>query len=295
MSTHETKLETAALEVMTLRDAVKKAAKNKSQNTNVFFTDPTMEWSARVKTARIAKKLSQQELADLLQVHPGVIVRLENGYVERVKRNFLPPLADALGVDTSWIMTGIGKGVDKEVLPPPERKKMMSSSRVVGQYTVVPGYKWSEERDGKVASYALQPRLYSPDLIDQLPAEMRNSLFWAYHRKGENKLNPTGGDVVLLASHHCKLIPGVRLMSIPGGHELVMYHLTKGSFDESAGPIDPSIPTTLLCRSLRSEAGILTLQILDEDTCNGLIIHRQSFDVAVPLDTSSWPKSKPFR
>jgi len=63
----------------------------------------------RIRAARRLKSMSQQELADALQVNKSTIVRYEKG--ERVPDAlFLARLSQITGVSTDWILKGEGQG-----------------------------------------------------------------------------------------------------------------------------------------------------------------------------------------
>ena len=60
--------------------------------------------SKRLKKARKDKGLSQQDLADLLNVKQQAVSKLESG---RSKGTYIAPrIAEALGVNVSWLLTG---------------------------------------------------------------------------------------------------------------------------------------------------------------------------------------------
>lgn len=58
----------------------------------------------RIKKARMAKGMTQEELADKLGVKFGVISKYETGRVKNLKRETIAALAEILDVKPSWLM-----------------------------------------------------------------------------------------------------------------------------------------------------------------------------------------------
>lgn len=58
----------------------------------------------RIKQARMAAGLSQEELADKIGVKFSVISKYETGRVKNLKRETIAALAEALNVKPSWLM-----------------------------------------------------------------------------------------------------------------------------------------------------------------------------------------------
>lgn len=58
----------------------------------------------RIKKARMAKGMTQEELAEKLGVKFGVISKYETGRVKNLKRETIAALAEILDVKPSWLM-----------------------------------------------------------------------------------------------------------------------------------------------------------------------------------------------
>ena len=58
----------------------------------------------RIRQARMAKGMTQEELADKLGVKFGVISKYETGRVKNLKRETIAALAEILDVKPSWLM-----------------------------------------------------------------------------------------------------------------------------------------------------------------------------------------------
>ena len=58
----------------------------------------------RIRKARIAKGMTQEELAEKLGVKFGVISKYETGRVKNLKRETIAALAEILDVKPSWLM-----------------------------------------------------------------------------------------------------------------------------------------------------------------------------------------------
>lgn len=58
----------------------------------------------RIKQARMAAGLSQEELADKIGVKFSVISKYETGRVKNLKRETIAALAEALNIKPSWLM-----------------------------------------------------------------------------------------------------------------------------------------------------------------------------------------------
>ena len=63
-----------------------------------------MNMGERIKELRIAKGYTQEELGKKLGLKKAAIQKYENGNVENIKRSKIKLLADALGVNPSYIM-----------------------------------------------------------------------------------------------------------------------------------------------------------------------------------------------
>lgn len=57
-----------------------------------------MKIGLRIKTARIAKGMTQQELGDILGVQKSAIAKYESGRVVNIKRSTLKKIADVLDI-----------------------------------------------------------------------------------------------------------------------------------------------------------------------------------------------------
>ncbi len=63
-----------------------------------------MDIGAKIKAARIAKGLTQEELGKLLGVQKSAIAKYENGRVVNIKRSTLKKISDVLGVRPSELI-----------------------------------------------------------------------------------------------------------------------------------------------------------------------------------------------
>ena len=66
-----------------------------------------MEIGAKIKNARLAKGLTQEELGKLVGVQKSAIAKYENGRVVNIKRGTLQGLANALGLKGSDLISDI--------------------------------------------------------------------------------------------------------------------------------------------------------------------------------------------
>lgn len=57
-----------------------------------------MDIGAKIRSARIAKGLTQEELGDILGVQKSAIAKYENGRIVNIKRSTLKKLSDVLGI-----------------------------------------------------------------------------------------------------------------------------------------------------------------------------------------------------
>lgn len=64
--------------------------------------------SGRIKQARVARGMTQPELADLVDLSERAIETWESGKDKRVPFKRLDELADKLGVTTEWLLYGDG-------------------------------------------------------------------------------------------------------------------------------------------------------------------------------------------
>jgi transcriptional regulator with XRE-family HTH domain len=63
-----------------------------------------MDTKDRIKSARILKGYTQEELGQLVGVQKAAIQKYENGSVENLKRSMIKKLSDALDVSPSYLM-----------------------------------------------------------------------------------------------------------------------------------------------------------------------------------------------
>jgi len=63
-----------------------------------------MEIGQKIKEARIAKGLTQEELGNIVGVQKSAIAKYESGRVVNIKRSMLRKLADALGIRPSELI-----------------------------------------------------------------------------------------------------------------------------------------------------------------------------------------------
>lgn len=71
-----------------------------------------MDLSERLKTIRMKRHLSQQQLADRAGVKRTTIANIEQGIVER--SSYIVEIAGALNIDATWLATGIPQPKDVE-------------------------------------------------------------------------------------------------------------------------------------------------------------------------------------
>lgn len=57
-----------------------------------------MNVGEKIKTARLAKGMTQEELGEILGVQKSAIAKYENGRVVNIKRSTLKKISDALGI-----------------------------------------------------------------------------------------------------------------------------------------------------------------------------------------------------
>ena len=57
-----------------------------------------MDVGSKIKTARLAKGMTQEELGEILGVQKSAIAKYESGRVVNIKRNTLTKIADVLGI-----------------------------------------------------------------------------------------------------------------------------------------------------------------------------------------------------
>ncbi len=65
-----------------------------------------MTFGARLRSAREQRVMSQADVADASGVQEATISRLENDRIARPRFVTVRKLADALGVDAGWLLTG---------------------------------------------------------------------------------------------------------------------------------------------------------------------------------------------
>ena len=63
-----------------------------------------MDTKDRIKSARILKGYTQEELGQFVGVQKAAIQKYENGSVENLKRSMIQKLSDALDVSPSYLM-----------------------------------------------------------------------------------------------------------------------------------------------------------------------------------------------
>ena len=85
-----------------------------------------MTTGERIKQARLAAGMTQQELADKIGVKFAAIHKYESGKVVNLKRETIDALAKALNVKPSWLMC-----MDDQESNLPEREKMRSEMRIL--------------------------------------------------------------------------------------------------------------------------------------------------------------------
>ena len=71
-----------------------------------------MEIGAKIKAARLAKGLTQEELGNMVGVQKSAIAKYENGRVVNIKRSTLQKLALALGLKGSDLISDINGNGD---------------------------------------------------------------------------------------------------------------------------------------------------------------------------------------
>ena len=63
-----------------------------------------MDLGAKIKAARIAKGMTQEELGELLGVQKSAIAKYESGRVVNIKRSTLKKISDILGIRPSELI-----------------------------------------------------------------------------------------------------------------------------------------------------------------------------------------------
>ena len=63
-----------------------------------------MDIGQKIKNARVAKKMTQQELGDVVGVQKSAIAKYENGRVVNIKRSTLQKIASALNIRPSELI-----------------------------------------------------------------------------------------------------------------------------------------------------------------------------------------------
>lgn len=66
-----------------------------------------MNIGEKIKTARLAKGMTQQELGDLLGLQKSAIAKYESGRVVNIKRSTLKKISDILGIRPSELIFDI--------------------------------------------------------------------------------------------------------------------------------------------------------------------------------------------
>ena len=68
-----------------------------------------MDIGEKIKTARLAKGMTQQELGELLGVQKSAIAKYESGRVVNIKRSTLKKISDILGIRPSELIFDINE------------------------------------------------------------------------------------------------------------------------------------------------------------------------------------------
>lgn len=63
-----------------------------------------MDIGQKIKSARVAKRMTQQELGDIVGVQKSAIAKYENGRVVNIKRSTLQKIASALNIRPSELL-----------------------------------------------------------------------------------------------------------------------------------------------------------------------------------------------
>lgn len=63
-----------------------------------------MGMAERIKSRRLALKMTQEELAEKLGVQKSAIAKYENGRVRNIKRSMIEKMSDVLECDPAWLM-----------------------------------------------------------------------------------------------------------------------------------------------------------------------------------------------
>ena len=86
----------------------------KSQNSNVILCKITQHTKGgetlvnvgeKIKTARIAKGLTQEQLGELLGLQKSAVAKYENGRVVNIKRSTLQKISEVLGIRPAELIT----------------------------------------------------------------------------------------------------------------------------------------------------------------------------------------------
>jgi len=86
----------------------------KSQNSNVILCKITQHTKGgetlvnvgeKIKTARIAKGLTQEQLGELLGLQKSAVAKYENGRVVNIKRSTLQKISEVLGIRLAELIT----------------------------------------------------------------------------------------------------------------------------------------------------------------------------------------------
>lgn len=93
-----------------------------------------MDIGEKIKTARLAKGMTQEELGRLLGVQKSAVAKYENGRVVNIKRSMLKKISDVLGLRPSELIfeaytpEEIAE-IDAEILTDPELMEMIYDYR----------------------------------------------------------------------------------------------------------------------------------------------------------------------
>lgn len=88
-----------------------------------------MKIGEKIRTARLEKGMTQEELGQLLGVQKSAIAKYENGRVVNIKRSVLKKISDVLGIRPSELIIGDSPEdqaeMEAEILTEPELMGMI--------------------------------------------------------------------------------------------------------------------------------------------------------------------------
>lgn len=76
-----------------------------------------MNIGTKIKNARIAKGMTQEELGEILGVQKSAVAKYENGRVINIKRSTLQKISDVLGIPPADLVYNEGKPAGVDELP----------------------------------------------------------------------------------------------------------------------------------------------------------------------------------